>query len=64
MASLTFAPEAWIFESQLLDLHGMTASLVAQTILVAATPDEVILATNSAHRFAKRYASEKGCRGV
>ena len=25
----------------------MTASLVAQTILVAATPDEVILATNS-----------------
>ncbi|MEG3593574.1 MAG: DNA polymerase III subunit gamma/tau [Pseudomonadota bacterium] len=44
---LTFAPEAWIFESQLLDLHGMTASLVAQTILVSATPDEVILATNS-----------------
>ena len=44
---LTFAPEAWIFESQSLDLQGMTASLVAQTILVAATPDEVILATNS-----------------
>jgi len=44
---LSLAPDAWVFESRLLDLHGMTASLIAQTVLVSADRDTVVLATNS-----------------
>ncbi|MEL0223582.1 MAG: DNA polymerase III subunit gamma/tau C-terminal domain-containing protein, partial [Gammaproteobacteria bacterium] len=44
---LSLSPDAWVFESRLLDLHGMTASLIAQTVLVSANPDTVVLATNS-----------------
>ena len=44
---LSLSPDAWVFESRLLDLHGMTASLIAQTVLVSANADTVVLATNS-----------------
>jgi len=44
---LSLSPDAWVFESRLLDLHGMTASLIAQTVLVSADRDTVVLATNS-----------------
>jgi DNA polymerase-3 subunit gamma/tau len=44
---LSLSPDAWVFESRLLDIHGMTASLIAQTVLVSANPDTVVLATNS-----------------
>ena len=44
---LSLSPDAWVFESRLLDLHGMTASLIAQTVLVSADRDAVVLATNS-----------------
>ena len=44
---LSLSPDGWVFESRLLDLHGMTASLIAQTVLVSANPDTIILATNS-----------------
>ena len=43
----SLSPDAWVFESRLLDLHGMTASLIAQTVLVSANPDTVVLATSS-----------------
>ena len=42
---LSLSPDAWVFESRLLDLHGMTASLIAQTVLVSASADTVVLAT-------------------
>ena len=45
--NLSLSPDAWVFESRLLDLHGMTASLIAQTVLMSANPDTVVLATNS-----------------
>jgi DNA polymerase-3 subunit gamma/tau len=44
---LSLSPDGWVSESRLLDLHGMTASLIAQTVLVSANPDTIILATNS-----------------
>jgi DNA polymerase-3 subunit gamma/tau len=44
---LSLSPDAWVFESRLLDLHGMTASLIAQTVLVSANQDTVVLATTS-----------------
>jgi len=44
---LSLSPDSWVFESRLLDLHGMTASLIAQTVLVSADRDTVVLATNS-----------------
>lgn len=43
---LSLSPDAWVFESRLLDLHGMTASLIAQTVLISASADTVVLATN------------------
>ena len=44
---LSFTPESWIFETGLLGLRGMTASLVNQTELVSVNRDEVVLASNS-----------------
>ena len=44
---LSLTPESWLFESRLLDLHGMTASLVDQTVLVSVNEEEVVLASNS-----------------
>ena len=44
---LSFTPESWIFETSLLGLQGMTASLVNQTELVSVNRDEVVLASNS-----------------
>ncbi len=44
---LSFTPESWIFETSLLGLQGMTASLVNQTELVSVNKDEVVLASNS-----------------
>ena len=44
---LSFTPESWIFETGLLGLQGMTASLVNQTELVSVNRDEVVLASNS-----------------
>ena len=40
-------PESWIVETHLLDLQGMTASLVNQTVLISANKDEVVLASNA-----------------
>jgi DNA polymerase-3 subunit gamma/tau len=67
---LSLSPDAWVFESRLLDLHGMTASLIAQTVLVSANPDTVVLATNShtesllndmhRRRFAEAFAAQFG----
>ena len=44
---LSLTPESWIVETQLLDLQGMTASLVNQTVLVSANKDEIVLASNA-----------------
>jgi DNA polymerase-3 subunit gamma/tau len=44
---LSLTPESWIVETHLLDLQGMTASLVNQTVLVSANKDEVVLASNA-----------------
>ena len=44
---LSLAPESWIVETHLLDLQGMTASLVNQTVLISANKDEVVLASNA-----------------
>ena len=44
---LSFTPESWIFETGLLGLQGMTASLVNQTELVSLNKDEVVLASNT-----------------
>ena len=67
---LSLSPDAWVFESRLLDLHGMTASLIAQTVLVSADRDTVVLATNShtesllndmhRRRVAEAFASQFG----
>lgn len=45
--TLALSPEAWVFESRLLPMEGMTASLLAQTILVSASPEKVHLVTNA-----------------
>ena len=45
--ALALSPEAWVFECRLLPVKGMTASLLAQTILVSASPEIVHLATNA-----------------
>ena len=34
---LSLSPEAWVYESRLLGLNGMTASLLAQTVLISAS---------------------------
>ena len=44
---LSLTPESWIVETHLLDLQGMTASLVNQTVLISANKDEVVLASNA-----------------
>ena len=41
---LSLSPEAWVYES-LLGLNGMTASLLAQTV-ISASANEIILATS------------------
>ena len=43
---LSLSPDAWVYESRLLGLNGMTASLLAQTVLISASANEIILATN------------------
>ena len=43
---LSLSPEAWVYESRLLGLNGMTASLLAQTVLISASANEIILATS------------------
>jgi len=45
--TLALSPEAWVFECRLLPVTGMTASLLAQTVLVSASPETVHLATNA-----------------
>ena len=47
LPGLSLTPESWIVETHLLDLQGMTASLVNQTMLVSANKDEVVLASNA-----------------
>ncbi|MDC3058648.1 hypothetical protein OA099_04775, partial [Litorivicinus sp.] len=44
---LSLSPDAWVYESRLLSLNGMTASLLARTVLISASPNEIILATDS-----------------
>ena len=43
---LSLYSDAWVYESRLLGLNGMTASLLAQTVLISASANEIILATN------------------
>ena len=45
--TLALSPEAWVFECRLLPVKGMTASLLAQTVLVSASSEKVLLATNA-----------------
>ena len=45
--TLALSPEAWVFECHLLPVKGMTASLLAQTVLVSASPEKVHLATHA-----------------
>ena len=40
-------PENWVTEYTSLKLHGMTESLIAQTVLLSAGPEKVVLATNA-----------------
>ena len=68
---LSLTPESWIVETQLLDLQGMTASLVNQTELVSANEGEVVLASNSQtesllndlhrQRISEAFAMHLGC---
>ncbi len=44
---LSLSPEAWVRECSHLNLHGMTASLIAQTVLLSVGADEVVLAANA-----------------
>ncbi len=46
-SGLSLSPDAWVCESRLLGLNGMTASLLAQTVLISASANEIILATGS-----------------
>ena len=67
---LSLSPDAWVHESRLLSLNGMTASLLAQTVLISASVNEVILATNPhthslindmhQRRIAEAFASQMG----
>ena len=45
--TLALSPEAWVLECRLLPVTGMTASLLAQTVLVSASTETVHLATNA-----------------
>ena len=45
--TLALRPEVWVLECRLLPVKGMTASLLAQTVLVSASPEKVHLATNA-----------------
>ena len=67
---LSLSPDAWVYESRLLGLNGMTASLLAQTVLLSASANEIILATNlhtrslindmHQRRIAEAFASQVG----
>ena len=67
---LSLSPDAWVYESRLLGLNGMTASLLAQTVLISASANKIILATsphthsviNDMHqrRIAAAFASHVG----
>ena len=67
---LSLSPDAWVYESRLLGLNGMTASLLAQTVLISASANEIILATNPhthslindmhQRRIAEAFASQVG----
>ncbi|MDC3032453.1 DNA polymerase III subunit gamma/tau [Litorivicinus sp.] len=67
---LSLSPDAWVYESHLLGLNGMTASLLAQTVLISASANEIILATtphthsliNDMHqqRITEAFASQLG----
>ena len=71
---LSLSPDAWVYESRLLGLNGMTASLLAQTVLISASANEIILATdphthsliNDMHqwRITKAFASQLGHSAV
>ena len=67
---LSLSPDAWVYESRLLGLTGMTASLLAQTVLISASANEIILATSPRthtlisdmhqRRIAEAFASQMG----
>ena len=71
---LSLSPDAWVYESRLLGLNGMTASLLAQTVLISASANEIILATNPhthslindmhQRRIAEAFASQLGHSAV
>ena len=74
LVGLSLSPDAWVYESHLLGLNGMTASLLAQTVLISASANEIILATdlhthnliNDMHqrRITEAFASQLGHSAV